>query len=278
MKTSLAFSVRAPALERSLKTFRTEQALTRTVPPVSVFDNSLLRGIVHKSPTTMRQLCSIRGMGVKRCEQYGADILKLVNMSIKGKTTRKCPKKPQKKAKPQKAKPRKTTKALKVVTSRFFPTPLKPPLPVILPQLMPPQKRFPPSPGPSVYILELEQGRVYVGSSRDVDRRVAQHMAGAGSAYTRVYRPTGVLLPRLGNVGGEGDAAERDETLRYMMMRGIPYVRGWKFAQVVMSPEDFNEAESNIRELFDLCRRCGYKGHFITRCKATYDRWGNVCK
>jgi predicted GIY-YIG superfamily endonuclease len=137
------------------------------------------------------------------------------------------------------------------------------------------QLRNPPSTKSSVYVLELEDGRVYVGSSKDVPRRVSQHLAGSGSAYTRLYRPTGVQLPRLGNIEGDGDAAERDETLRYMMLRGIPYVRGWKFARVEMPPEEFDEAESNIRELFDLCRRCGYKGHFCTYCKATFDRLGN---
>jgi len=128
----------------------------------------------------------------------------------------------------------------------------------------------------SVYILELEDGRVYVGSSKDIPRRLAQHKSGAGSAYTRVYKPTGVMLPRLGNVQGDGDAAERDETLRYMMQRGVPFVRGWKFARVDMPPEECEEAEANIRELFDLCRRCGYKGHFCTHCKATFDRLGNA--
>jgi hypothetical protein len=44
-----------------------------------------------------------------------------------------------------------------------------------------------------------------------------------------------------------------------------------------MPPEEFDEAEANIRELFDLCRKCGYKGHFMAQCKATYDRWGKAC-
>jgi hypothetical protein len=128
-----------------------------------------------------------------------------------------------------------------------------------------------------VYILELEGGRVYVGSSKNVQRRIQQHRAGTGSAFTRAYRPTGTLLPRLGNVQGDGDAAERDETLRYMFLRGIPLVRGWKFTQVIMPFKDFDEAESNIRELFDLCRRCGRTGHYITNCPATVDRWGRAC-
>jgi predicted GIY-YIG superfamily endonuclease len=169
-----------------------------------------------------------------------------------------------------------------IVTSRFFPQ-LEVEIPTsIVPLNKSPTKiippRLPPSPKASVYILELEDGRVYVGSSRDVPRRIVQHSVGSGSAYTRTYQPTGVQLPRLGNVEGDGDAAERDETLRYMMLRGIPYVRGWKFCRVDMTPEEFDEAESNIRELFDLCRKCGYKGHFCTHCKATFDRLGNPVK
>ena len=38
-------------------------------------------------------------------------------------------------------------------------------------------------------------------------------MTGTGSAFTKAFPPTGNLLPRLGNVRGNGDAAERDETL-----------------------------------------------------------------
>ena len=73
---------------------------------------------------------------------------------------------------------------------------------------------------------------------------------------------------------GDGDAAERDETLRYMMLRGISYVRGWRYSQVVMPASDFKDAEANIRELFNLCRRCCYQGHFMTQCRANFDRWG----
>jgi predicted GIY-YIG superfamily endonuclease len=129
---------------------------------------------------------------------------------------------------------------------------------------------------PSVYILELENGRVYVGTSQNVPRRIAQHTSGSGAAFTRFFRPTGKRLPRLGNVSGAGDAAERDETLRYMDLRGILFVRGWKFTQLEMSEQDYKEAESNIRELFNLCRRCGAKGHFISQCKCTRDRFGDL--
>jgi hypothetical protein len=102
-------------------------------------------------------------------------------------------------------------------------------------------------------------------------------MAGQGSAFTKAFPPTGVLLPRLGRVTGSAEAAERDETLRYMFLRGIQLVRGWRYVRVDMPQEELDDAEGNIRELFDLCRRCGHPGHFITGCKANFDRLGRPC-
>ena len=148
------------------------------------------------------------------------------------------------------------------------------PIPVALPMAVAiPPVALPPK--PTVYILELEHGRVYVGCSRHVDQRIAQHLSGLGSAFTRMFKPTGVRLPRLGNVTGDGDAPERDETLRYMVQRGIRLVRGWKYALVDMPDADFADAEANIRELSDLCRRCGHAGHFVADCRMAFDRLGN---
>jgi putative endonuclease len=39
------------------------------------------------------------------------------------------------------------------------------------------------------YILECADGSYYVGSTTDLERRVAQHAAGEGAAYTRRRRP-----------------------------------------------------------------------------------------
>jgi hypothetical protein len=59
-----------------------------------------------------------------------------------------------------------------------------------------------------------------------------------------------------------------------MHLRGIDLVRGWKYTRVAMSDEERQDAEENIRELFDFCRRCGCPGHFVTRCRAAVDRLG----
>ena len=42
---------------------------------------------------------------------------------------------------------------------------------------------------PYMYILECADGSFYVGSTWDIERRLWQHNAGEGAAYTRRRRP-----------------------------------------------------------------------------------------
>lgn len=132
---------------------------------------------------------------------------------------------------------------------------------------------LPPQPKTNVYILQLEDNKVYVGKSTDVSRRMQEHNNHEGSVFTKRYKPI-CELPRLGNIQGVGDAMERDETLKYMYMRGIENVRGWKYVNITLSKHEIDEAESNIREMFDLCRKCGIAGHFVRHCNNKVDRLG----
>jgi hypothetical protein len=95
-----------------------------------------------------------------------------------------------------------------------------------------------------VYVLELKQNKVYVGVSDDVERSIQEHLEGDGCAFTRAYETTGTLLPRLGSVSGSISAQHRDETLRYMLLRGIENVRGWKYMGVELP--DVNEAMADV--------------------------------
>ena len=139
-----------------------------------------------------------------------------------------------------------------------------------------------------VYVLQLEGGYVYVGKTKhSVQARLREHVMGGtaapkrrgasslGAAFTRLHKPTGKLLPRLGNLEGDGDGPERDETLRQMYKRGPQTVRGWKYVRSgPLRQTELEDIESNIRELFDLCRRCGKAGHFVSQCRERKDRNG----
>ncbi len=50
--------------------------------------------------------------------------------------------------------------------------------------------------------------------------------------------------------------------------RGVQRVRGWKYTRSrALNQAVLDDIESNIQELFDLCRLCSKAGHFITQCR-----------
>lgn len=249
----------------NLKEYRQLRSVKDQIPLYCVFGDTVIKSIAEDRPRSKQELMAIRGLTEDKVGRYGDDILKLV---------KRAPREPEAKKKVQPIMVRHARKfsALDPWTRRGA---LLKTFDVGRVSLA--SKRVPTT-KEGVYILELAQGRVYVGHSADMRRRIQQHMAGQGSAFTKAFPPTGVVLPRLGCVSGSAEAAERDETLRYMFLRGIQLVRGWRYVRVDMQQEELEDAESNIRELFDLCRRCGHPGHFITHCKANFDRLGRPCK
>jgi putative endonuclease len=46
---------------------------------------------------------------------------------------------------------------------------------------------------PYMYMLSCADGTTYVGSTVDLERRLAQHQAGEGAAYTRTRRPVRLI-------------------------------------------------------------------------------------
>lgn len=122
-------------------------------------------------------------------------------------------------------------------------------------------------PRTGVYVLQLQDGFVYVGKSSNIAERVKKHVEGGAASFTREHKPSGKFLKRLGNLSGSGDGPERDETLRWMHKLGPEKVRGWKYVRKgPLLKCELKDIESNIRELFDLCRTCGKNGHFATQC------------
>ena len=251
----------------NLKEYRQLRSVKEQIPLYCVFGDTVIKSIAQDRPKCKEDLQAIRGFSEDKFERYGEDILKLVE--------RAKPEQEAKAAPPVMVRHARKVSALDPWTRRraLLKT-------FDISKVNTATKRIPgiPAGKEGVYILELAQGRVYVGHSQDMRRRIQQHMAGQGSAFTKAFPPTGVILPRLGCVSGSAEAAERDETLRYMFLRGIPLVRGWRYVRVSMPDEELQDAEENIRELFDLCRRCGHPGHFITHCKANFDRLGRPCK
>jgi hypothetical protein len=118
-------------------------------------------------------------------------------------------------------------------------------------------------PSDGVYVYELNSGWFYVGSSTNVDERVAHHgnspvVRRHGGMYKR-YEP---ITPRQENLR----SWEQAETLHRMMERGIHRVRGWEFQGDTLSLDKLHTIRTLFFGEFDLCRRCGFRGHFQERC------------
>jgi hypothetical protein len=243
-----------------LKDYRQTRSAVEQIPLYCVFADTVLHSIARVRPATARDLHAIRGLTPEKCDQYGADILRLVRTSAPdppppafGPFLRGGGNDSHTRIPSTGFKRRLLQRCLQPppTASASRPPRAQTAQPAVI-------RHNPPGSPPEdqIYILELAQGRVYVGRTSDLSRR---------------------LMPRLGRVSGSAEAAERDETLRYMHLRGIPLVRGWKYTRVAMSDAEELDAEANIRELFDLCRRCGHRGHFIGQCRAGLDRHGKPC-
>ena len=119
-----------------------------------------------------------------------------------------------------------------------------------------------------VYVLELNGGGFYVGKSENVQSRVQQHLAGAGSsrycsAKGGVKRVVPTLTPAQENLAGW----EQSETLAQMRKHGFDNVRGFEWTRSgPLEASDYQTIRTLLLGHADLCRRCGGEGHFAAQC------------
>jgi ATP-dependent DNA helicase RecQ len=75
-------SLNAGALERlaRLKAWRAEVAREHNLPAFVIFHDATLRAIAERAPQTTADLEGISGMGVKKLEAYGREVLRVCNM------------------------------------------------------------------------------------------------------------------------------------------------------------------------------------------------------
>lgn len=83
-----------------------------------------------------------------------------------------------------------------------------------------------------LYVLELANGKFYVGQSKDPDRRIRKHFNGSGSEWTRQHMPVKELMRKcLKDVDYRaGELAENEVVLQLMRQHGYENVRGGFFS------------------------------------------------
>ena len=78
---------------------------------------------------------------------------------------------------------------------------------------------------PLTYVLELENGKWYVGISMCTNVRLSNHFDGKGSKWTVTHKPVRIEKVVLGD-------REKELTLQYMILKGWQNVRGSHWCKV----------------------------------------------
>ena len=91
-----------------------------------------------------------------------------------------------------------------------------------------------------LYVLELEQGKYYVGLSHNVDKRFKMHKDGEGAEFTKIYKPIRVIknINTYATTYTIAGQYEDNETIRLMKVFGRENVRGGRYCAVSQAVVD----------------------------------------
>jgi len=115
----------------------------------------------------------------------------------------------------------------------------------------------------TVYALELENGKFYIGKTKDLEKRFSEHLRGYNSSsWTRRHKPI-KIISTIKNANG---LDEDKLTVEYMMKYGIENVRGGPYVSTTLSNQIKEHITRRIRMASDMCVYCGSVSHFCTKC------------
>lgn len=113
-----------------------------------------------------------------------------------------------------------------------------------------------------IYVLQLQNGKYYVGRTDNHEQRILQHTGGLGSEWTKKHRP--ISTEPVEMIEDEG-FMELSTTLKYMKKYGVDNVRGADYSTLQLSKETKDQIEQHFRSEDNRCFKCGGE-HFVRNC------------
>jgi hypothetical protein len=114
------------------------------------------------------------------------------------------------------------------------------------------------------YVLQLEENKIYVGQTSNVQRRYKQHSEGKdqGSEWTKKYKPINIIL----QIPNSNPFDEDRYVKEFMSIHGIENVRGGSYSNIVLWNDQLSVLTHEIRAATGKCLRCGSESHFAKQC------------
>jgi predicted GIY-YIG superfamily endonuclease len=115
-----------------------------------------------------------------------------------------------------------------------------------------------------LYVLQLESGKYYVGTTKDLSRRLEEHWSGIdSSAWTKKYPPVSddVHITR-NKTPLDEDAKVKELMLKY----GIDNVRGGSYSQCTLSIDQILAINSELNHARGGCFKCHSQDHWAKDC------------